>query len=181
MSTMVSNYLPWSLLSGLFLYKHGAYLILGHVFFVHDENSIDFNLCCQLLNKNDPNISSCPAEHPFIFTAKLEAEGQKLLEGLTNTLYTSQWVTWYNQIYPHYIFGHRDVDLLSAMLNSWATLVKQRPSTLPYLITALRTWNPAALTGLPASSIKSVEKAVRILLAHLSRCVAVANISWYSK
>ena len=70
-----------------------------------------------------------------------------------------------------YILDYRDVDLLSAMLNSWATLVKQRPSTLPYLITALRAWTPAALTGLLASSIKSVEKAVRILLAHLSRCV----------
>ncbi|KAF8817559.1 hypothetical protein BYT27DRAFT_6817554 [Phlegmacium glaucopus] len=109
----------------------------------------------RLLNKNDPSISSCPGEHPFISAAKLEAEGQKLLEGLTSILYTSQ-----------------DVDLLSAMLNSWAALVKQRPSILPYLITALRTWTPAALTGLPASRIKSVEKAVRILLVHLSRLPA---------
>ena len=70
-----------------------------------------------------------------------------------------------------YALHFRDVDLLSAMLNSWATLVKQRPSTLPYVVTALRAWTPAALTGLPASSIKSVEKAVRILLAHISRCV----------
>ena len=75
----------------------------------------------------------------------------------------------------HYIIDYRDVDLLSAMLNSWATLVKQRPSTLPYLITTLRTWTPAALTGLLASSIKSVEKAVRILLAHISRCVILTS------
>ena len=78
-----------------------------------------------------------------------------------------------------YILDYRDLDLLSAMLNSWATLVKQRPSTLPYVITALRAWTPTALTGLPASGVKSVEKAVRILLAHLSRCV-ILYISQYT-
>jgi Symplekin/PTA1 N-terminal len=77
----------------------------------------------------------------------------------------------YQVYHLRYILDYRDVDLLSAMLNSWATLVKQRPSKLPYLITALRAWTPAALTGLLASSIKSAEKAVRILLAHISRCV----------
>ncbi|KAF8159678.1 Symplekin tight junction protein C terminal-domain-containing protein [Crassisporium funariophilum] len=106
----------------------------------------------RLQNKNDPNISFCAHDHPFISAAKLEAEGQKLLEGLAATLYSSQ-----------------DVDLLSAMLNSWVTLVKQRPATLPFLITALRSWTPATLIGLPASSVKSVEKSVRILLVHLSR------------
>jgi symplekin len=91
-------------------------------------------------------------DHPFIPVAQLEGEGQKLMETLARMLYSSQ-----------------DVDLLSAMLNSWVNLVKQRPSTFPFVITTLRSWTPAALANLPASSIKSVEKAVRILLVHLSR------------
>ena len=108
--------------------------------------------CSQLQNKNDPNISFCPVDHPFIPVAQLETEGQKLLETLARMLYSSQ-----------------DVDLLSAMLNSWANLVKQRPTTFPFVVTTLRSWTPAALVNLSPSSIKSVEKAVRILLVHLSR------------
>lgn len=108
--------------------------------------------CSQLQNKNDPNISFCPVDHPFIPVAQLESEGQKLLETLARMLYSSQ-----------------DVDLLSAMLNSWVNLVKQRPPTFPFVVTTLRSWTPAALVNFPASSIKSVEKAVRILLVHLSR------------
>ena len=44
----------------------------------------------QLQNKNDPNLSNCPSDHPFIPAAKLEAEGQKLLEALRTMLYSSQ-------------------------------------------------------------------------------------------
>ncbi|KIK09035.1 hypothetical protein K443DRAFT_672073 [Laccaria amethystina LaAM-08-1] len=106
----------------------------------------------RLQNKNDPNISFCPVDHPYMSVAKLESEGQKLLEGVVATLYSSQ-----------------DVDLLSALLNSWVTLVKQRPATLPLVVTALKQWTPAALVGLSASCVKSVEKAVRILLMHISR------------
>lgn len=84
--------------------------------------------------------------------AQLEAEGQKLLETLARMLYSSQ-----------------DVVLLTALLNSWVNLVKQRPSTFPYVVNTLRNWTPTSLATLPASSIKSVEKAVRILLVHLSR------------
>ncbi|XP_006461965.1 hypothetical protein AGABI2DRAFT_206048, partial [Agaricus bisporus var. bisporus H97] len=111
----------------------------------------------RLQKPNDPNISSCPVDHPFIPVAKLEAEGQKLLEGVIATLYSSQ-----------------DVDLLSAMLNSWATLAKLRSSVLQTLLSALRPWTPAALENLPPSKIKSVEKAVRILLVHINRhCIPV--------
>ncbi|KAH9479566.1 Symplekin [Psilocybe cubensis] len=106
----------------------------------------------RLQNKNDPNISFCPVDHPFIIVGKLEAEGQKLLETLATLLFSSH-----------------DVDLLSALLNSWANLIKQRPATLPLVVTTLRSWTPAALVGLSASSVRSVEKAVRILLTHISR------------
>lgn len=64
----------------------------------------------------------------------------------------------------------RDADLLSAMLNSWAALAKLRPNVLQILIPALRGWTPAALENLMPSHIKSVEKALRILLVHINRC-----------
>ncbi|KAF9072274.1 Symplekin tight junction protein C terminal-domain-containing protein [Rhodocollybia butyracea] len=111
----------------------------------------------RLQNKNDPNLSFCPANHPFISVSQLEAEGQSLLKKVIEILYSSQ-----------------SVDLLSALLNSWATLVKMRPNMIPLVVTALKSWTPAALIGLPASAVRSAEKAVRILLTHISR-ISTAN------
>ncbi|KAF6752970.1 Symplekin tight junction protein C terminal-domain-containing protein [Ephemerocybe angulata] len=109
----------------------------------------------RLQNKNDPNISNCPNDHPFIQTAKLEQEGQKLMEALITMLYSSQ-----------------DVDLLSAMVNSWANLVKLRPHLVPGMINTLKQWTPAALAGQPALGVRSVEKSIRILLVNMSRVPA---------
>ncbi|EGN96587.1 hypothetical protein SERLA73DRAFT_111193 [Serpula lacrymans var. lacrymans S7.3] len=106
----------------------------------------------RLQNKNDPNISSVPADHPFMSGPALEAEGMKLLESVITMLYTSQ-----------------NADLLSAILNSWSNLIKQRPHLVQLVVSSLASWTPAALAGLSASSIKSVEKGVRILLIHISR------------
>ncbi|KAJ8521574.1 hypothetical protein ONZ45_g1743 [Pleurotus djamor] len=109
----------------------------------------------RLANKNDPNISSCPHDHPFISAAKLENEGQKLLEAVITIFYTSQ-----------------NVDLLTAVLNSWVNLVKLRPALTQLVITTLKQWTPAVMAGQSASNIKSVEKALRILLIHISRIPA---------
>ncbi|KAK7030720.1 mitogen-activated protein kinase [Favolaschia claudopus] len=108
----------------------------------------------RLQNKNDPNTSSCPVNHPFISAAKLEAEGQHLLENVITLLYTSS-----------------NTDLLTAMINSWANLTKLRPPVVPAVLTAVCMWTPetSAIKGLSASRIKSVEKALRILLHHISR------------
>ncbi|KAJ7180551.1 Symplekin tight junction protein C terminal-domain-containing protein [Mycena filopes] len=108
----------------------------------------------RLQNKNDPNIAFCPAGHPFISVPQLEAEGQKLLEAVVALLYTSQ-----------------NKDLITAMLNSWANLTKLRPAVVPTVLAALHGWQPelSAIKGLSASSVKSVEKAIRILLVHISR------------
>lgn len=46
----------------------------------------------QLQNKNDPNLTMCPTDHPFISVSALEAEGLKLLEGVITMLYTSRYV-----------------------------------------------------------------------------------------
>ncbi|PCH44216.1 hypothetical protein WOLCODRAFT_138834 [Wolfiporia cocos MD-104 SS10] len=106
----------------------------------------------RLQNKNDPNVSMCPNDHPFMSVATLETEGLKLLEGVITIIYTS-----------------RNPDMLSAILNSWATLIKSRPALVELVVSTLTQWTPAKLEGLSYSSIKSVEKAVRILLLHISR------------
>jgi symplekin len=68
-------------------------------------------------------------------------------------------------------FGSRNANILSAIVNSWSNLAKVRPALVPVIITALGTWNPRHLEGMPASSVKSVEKVIRILLVHISRYV----------
>lgn len=67
--------------------------------------------------------------------------------------------------------------MVSAVINSWSSLAKQRPSQTHLIVSALSSWTPNALSGLPASSIKSVEKGVRILLVHLSRRVPYKHAS----
>ncbi|KAF8141630.1 Symplekin tight junction protein C terminal-domain-containing protein [Boletus edulis] len=106
----------------------------------------------RLQNKNDPSIANVPADHPFISAPALEAEGMKLLENIITLLYTSQ-----------------NVDILTAILNSWSNLVKQRPALVQLVISSLASWSPAQLVGLSASAVKSVEKSTRILLVHVSR------------
>ncbi|KIK60366.1 hypothetical protein GYMLUDRAFT_43667 [Collybiopsis luxurians FD-317 M1] len=112
----------------------------------------------RLQNKNDPNLSFCPANHPFISVAQLEAEGQALLKKVIEMLYSSQ-----------------NVDLLTALLNSWVTLVKMRPNMIPLVVTSLKQWTPAALNGFPASAVKSAEKAVRIVLIHITRIQSASS------
>lgn len=67
------------------------------------------------------------------------------------------------------MFVCRNPDILSAVINSWSQLVKLRPALVELVVSSLASWTPAALAGLPATHIKSVEKAVRILLMHISR------------
>ncbi|KAF9269017.1 hypothetical protein L218DRAFT_916524 [Marasmius fiardii PR-910] len=116
----------------------------------------------RLQNKNDPNISNCPPDHPFINASALEQEGQKFLEGVITTLYSTD-----------------QPDILSALLNSWPNLVKMRPATIPFVVAALKEWTPRVLIEREISftSIRSVEKAIRILLNHISR---LSNAGPYS-
>jgi len=46
--------------------------------------------CPKLQKQNDPNISFCAVDHPFISVIPLETEGQRLLEAMAALLYTSQ-------------------------------------------------------------------------------------------
>ena len=130
--------------------------------FRFDADTIHFFLSylLQLQNKNDPNLSLCPPDHPFIPVQALEAEGMKLLEGI---------ITLFAQGLGDLRFMANNVDLLSATLNSMGNLVKLRPAFASWIVLTLSNWTPASLAGLPASSIRSVEKAVRILLYNISR------------
>lgn len=69
----------------------------------------------------------------------------------------------------------RDVDMLTALLNSWSNLAKLRPAMMQLLVPTLKGWTPAALANLSAFQVKSVEKGVRILLANISRYVSCAT------
>lgn len=62
-----------------------------------------------------------------------------------------------------------DPDIIVAVVNSWASLVKARPALTEVLVSTLAQWTPSKLEGQPAFSIKSVEKTIRILLIHISR------------
>ncbi|KAL5492454.1 hypothetical protein ACEPAI_3901 [Sanghuangporus weigelae] len=106
----------------------------------------------RLQKPNDPNLSFCPADHPFINAAQLEAEGQKLMESVITIFYTMP-----------------NPDMMAAVVNSWGSLAKQRPNLAHIIISALASWNPGAIYHFPAAQVRSVEKAVRILLIHFSR------------
>ena len=111
-----------------------------------------FNGFLQLQKPNDPNLSFCPADHPFIPVAQLEAEGTKLMEAVITIFYTMP-----------------NPDMVAAVVNSWGNLAKLRPSQTPLIISALSSWQPGAISESPFTAIRSVEKAVRILLTHFSR------------
>ena len=75
----------------------------------------------------------------------------------------------YDQLLGLLLTVHRNIDILSGAINTLATLAKMRPIFLPVVIQVLASWTPKHLEGLPAFNIKSVEKAIRILLLHLSK------------
>lgn len=67
--------------------------------------------------------------------------------------------------------------MVTAVVNSWGPLAKQRPSQMAFLVSALASWSPRALTSLSAATVRSVEKSVRILMIHLSRQVQCFPLS----
>ena len=90
MSTLECGFLLSSLCRELFSSKYAECQIQEYVPDILLTRHVLTSL--QLQKNNDPNISFCPVDHPFIPVAKLEAEGQKLLEALATMLYTSQYV-----------------------------------------------------------------------------------------
>ena len=123
-----------------------------------------------------------PADHPFINAGTLETEGVALLQRLITDLYTKQYVgsvvnSNFDGCHDSYFAHSRNPDLISAILNSWSNLVKLRPGFVQIVVSSLTLWTPGPLMGLPYTSIRSVEKSVRILLTHISRCVLLYKVS----
>ncbi|CAE7219618.1 unnamed protein product [Rhizoctonia solani] len=105
----------------------------------------------RLQNKADPNLSMCPSDHPFISGQALETEGQELLKKAVMILYTSS-----------------NMDILSALINTLATLFKMRPALAGVIIQAVLTWTPqVAMSAQSPMSIRSVEKSIKILLHNI--------------
>lgn len=65
--------------------------------------------------------------------------------------------------------------MVAAVVNSWANLAKLRPAQTPLIISALSSWQPGAIAHCPYTEVRSVEKAVRILLTHFSRVPQISS------
>uniref|UniRef100_D8Q373 Symplekin n=1 Tax=Schizophyllum commune (strain H4-8 / FGSC 9210) TaxID=578458 RepID=D8Q373_SCHCM len=108
---------------------------------------------------SDASLVLCPTNHPFISPPKLEQEGARMAEFLLGM-----------------IFQTRDVATFTALVNSYAGLVKLRPGSVHTVVSALKAWTPASLQDASAGAIKSAEKSVRILLNHINRNPAYAAL-----
>ncbi|KAH8929649.1 hypothetical protein BT69DRAFT_1256010 [Atractiella rhizophila] len=104
------------------------------------------------LHKTDPNLGHCPSHHPFLRVNALEEEAKQLLVECVTLLFNS-----------------KSPDILTSLVNALIVLVKSRPSNAELVIQSLTNWTPDALASLSALQIKSVEKSIRIGLAHLLR------------
>lgn len=134
------------------------------------------------MSATDPNLAQCPANHPFIPVAALDAEGNKLLEFLLLSLYTSTSVFHRRSIcIPVGILTHSvlfvsfsDVDVLTAVVNTLPPIVKARPTLVPVFVPALTGWTPGPISGLPRGEVRSVEKVVKVAMSHLEKSVELA-------
>ncbi|TRM60720.1 Symplekin tight junction protein C terminal-domain-containing protein [Schizophyllum amplum] len=108
---------------------------------------------------NDASLALCPTNHPFMSPPKLEQEGARMSEFLLGQL-----------------FQTRDVATFSALVNSYAGLIKMRPGTVHTIVSALKAWTPSSLQEAGAGAVKSAEKSVRILLNHIHRNPAYGSL-----
>lgn len=128
--------------------------------------------------RTDPNLSLCPSDHPFIQAAALEEETNNCIKFMLVSIYSSRYVRsahWCSRFRAR--FAHRatssysDVGLITAIVNTFATIVKLRPTLAPVLIQTLTGWKPDALAGLPKGDIRSVEKVIKVTMILLDKCV----------
>ncbi|KZP01587.1 hypothetical protein CALVIDRAFT_532363 [Calocera viscosa TUFC12733] len=106
----------------------------------------------RLQNIADPNLSLVPTGHPFISPSHLENEGVELLQKMITLLFQS-----------------KVVEIVSAIVNCFDAFIRLRPPLGDVIIQTLEVWTPNALAGQSATSIRSVERSIRILLMHLLR------------
>lgn len=106
-------------------------------------------------DKSDPNIMSCPPTHPIIKAKDLAEESTHLIERLISTLFSES----------------SETPILLALLFEIPQLLKLRPILASQLIPVLCSWVPDAMVNAnrSRSQIRSVEKALKIVMVHLMR------------
>lgn len=98
---------------------------------------------------NDAHIGQIPPDHPFLKVAALETEANERLTQVVTVIFTSS-----------------NPDLVMPAMNSLATLAKFRQSLHPIVFEALISWTPTAMSSISFTSIRSVEKTLRLLFHH---------------
>jgi symplekin len=98
----------------------------------------------------EPNLAMCPSHHTFMNPQALEDEAKRVLEECIKLLYIST-----------------TPDVVSSIVNAFATLVKARPALSNSIYTSLVNWEPNALSSCTPLQVRGVEKTFRIAVAHL--------------
>ncbi|PWN49146.1 hypothetical protein IE53DRAFT_160920 [Violaceomyces palustris] len=102
--------------------------------------------------KNDVNLNMVPQDHPFLRAPALEEESNRMLTQIVTLVFTSN--------VP---------DLVMATVNALSTLAKTRAHLAKIIFEAMASWTPAALSSLPHTQVRNVEKTVRVLYFHFLR------------
>lgn len=102
-------------------------------------------------DKADPNIMTCPPNHPVVKADVLAAEAGGLVEQMTAA------------------FASDQPAVLHAVLNMIPSLIKLRPNLASSFIPAVCSWSPERLSaaGRPLSQTRSVEKTLKVVMVHL--------------
>lgn len=102
-------------------------------------------------DKADPNVMTCPPNHPVVKADILAAEAAGLVEQMTAA------------------FTSDEPTVLHTLLNVIPSLIKLRPNLASSFIPAVCSWSPERLSsaGKPLSQIRSVEKTLKVVMVHL--------------
>lgn len=69
------------------------------------------------------------------------------------------------------LYGLDDPAILAPIINTFPALVKQRPALAPLIVQSMAAWTPSAMEAArrPPMQIRSVEKTMRAVMAHIAR------------
>lgn len=69
------------------------------------------------------------------------------------------------------LYGLDDPAILAPIINTFPPLVKQRPALAPLIVQSMAAWTPSAMEAArrPPMQIRSVEKTMRAVMAHIAR------------
>lgn len=97
----------------------------------------------------DANVGQVSADHPVLRSGPLEQEANERLTQVVTVIFTGS-----------------NPDIVMASMNSLALLAKMRPTLSPIVLEALVSWTPSALASQAYTTVRSVEKTLRLLYQH---------------